>query len=61
MFLPSERGLDHDGVAKYFFADDAHLFVVRFVLDRGEGGMLEASLDVVWLQVGDDGNLFVHG
>ena len=41
--------------------DDAHLFVVRFVLDHGEGGMLEASLDVVWIRVRDDGHVCVHG
>ena len=47
VFLPPERGLDRDGVAKKVFAKDAHLLVVWFVLDRGEGEVFEASIDFV--------------
>ena len=61
MIIPPERGLDCDGIAKYFFANDAHLLVVGFVLDIDEGEFFEASFDVVWLRVKDDGHVCVHG
>ena len=61
MLPPPERGIDGDGVAKYFFANDAHLLVVGFVLYFGEGWVFETLLDVVWLWVGDDGHVCVHG
>ena len=61
VLLPPERGLDGDGVVKKFFVNDAHLLVVGFVLDFGEGGVFETSLDVIWLRVGDDGHVCVHG
>ena len=61
MLPPPERRLDGDGVAKYFFTNDAHLLVVGFTLDFGEGWVLETPLIVVWLWVGDDGHVCVHG
>ena len=61
MLLPPKRGLDCNGVAKRFFVNDAHLLVVGFVLDLGEGEVFEASLNVVWLRVGNYGHVCVHG
>ena len=56
-----KNGLEGNGVAKQLFTNGVHLLVVGFLLNFGEGWVLETTLDVVWIWVRDDGHVCVHG